>query len=141
LHDTVRFLGHVDHASIGYLYQTADALVMPTNYDYRSLAVQEAMRFGLAVIDSTADGNTVDLIRHGATGLVIDPDDVESLISCMRIVLTDPARASRLGQRAQAEVAAFTVSNGARQLASAVEARWGVAMSTRARPNCQSSLF
>lgn len=68
----MRFLGQIPEDAIGSIYGVADAFVMLSFRDYRSVATLEALRFGKMVITSSQDGNSTDLIRHEETGLVFD---------------------------------------------------------------------
>jgi glycosyltransferase involved in cell wall biosynthesis len=89
LRDTVAFLGSVPYTSTGFVYELCDVFVMPTNSDYRCVAVLEAMRFGKAVIDSKLDGNAGDTVRHGVNGLVFDPASPDELAGCMAKFIRD----------------------------------------------------
>jgi glycosyltransferase involved in cell wall biosynthesis len=101
LDDVVRFIGPVPYASIGFVYEACDVFVMPSNADYRSVAVLEAMRFGKPVIDSAQDGNAHDCARDGFNALIFDPGDVRRLAECMRQFIDDPELASIMGARSE----------------------------------------
>ena len=99
LDDVVRFCGRVDYRSVGHLYEACDVFVMPTLTDYRSVAVLEAMRFGRPIIDSIADGNAGDSVKHRDNGLIFDPAKPDDLVACMRRFILEPGLAERLGDR------------------------------------------
>jgi glycosyltransferase involved in cell wall biosynthesis len=99
LRDTVSFLGSVPYSSIGFIYESCDVFVMPTNFDYRCVAVLEAMRFGKAVIDSKLDGNAGDTVRHGDNGLVFDPVRADDLAQSMAAFVRDRRLVHDMGNR------------------------------------------
>ncbi len=84
LDDTVTFTRAVPYDAIGHLYGGCDVFVMPSLADYRSVAVLEAMRFAMPIIDSTGDGNAGDSVIHGLNGLLFDPRDVPALVWSMK---------------------------------------------------------
>ena len=99
LRDTVCFLGSIPYPSMGFFYEPCDVFVMPTNTDYRCVAVLEAMRFGKAVIDSKLDGNAGDTVRHGDNGLLFDPASPGELAECMAAFARDRRLAREMGSR------------------------------------------
>lgn len=90
LEDTVTFVGAVPGNRIGHYYRRADAFVLPSLGDYRSVSVLEALQFGLPVVDSMFDGNAHTTVRHGRNGFVVDPRSEEELASSMRTLIVDP---------------------------------------------------
>lgn len=101
LNEVVRFIGSVQYASIGFVYEACDVFVMPSHTDYRSVAVLEAMRFGKPVIDSTQDGNAYDCARDGFNALIFDPGNPRRLAECMRQFVDDPGLARVMGARSE----------------------------------------
>jgi len=92
--DRVRFLGH--RSDIPDLLATSDLVVLPSLCEGFGLAVAEAMAAGKAVI-ATAAGAVPEIVRHGETGLLVQPADPDALASAIRGLLADPAKARRLG--------------------------------------------
>jgi glycosyltransferase involved in cell wall biosynthesis len=85
------------------LYQTCDALVLPTRADCFSLASIEAMAVGLPVI-TCAVGGIPEIIEHGASGWLLQPNDAHALGAAIEALLDDPARARAFGARGRAIV-------------------------------------
>jgi glycosyltransferase involved in cell wall biosynthesis len=99
----VEFRGHVE--DVPALLAGADAFVLPSRTEAFPNAAIEAMAAGLPVVAS-AVGGLLDLIDDGRTGVLVPPDAVARLADAMAALVAEPARASRLGAAARAEVAA-----------------------------------
>jgi glycosyltransferase involved in cell wall biosynthesis len=98
LDDTVSFLGAIEYDRIGWVYDKADAFVMPTLIDYRSVAVLEAMRFGKPIVDSMFDGNVGHAVLPGKNGLAFDPRSPKELSECMIRLIRDGALVTKMGE-------------------------------------------
>ena len=61
------------------------------------------MATGLAVVTTDTQGNR-DVVVHGDNGLLFAPEDVSELARCLVDVLSDEAKATRLGQSALSTV-------------------------------------
>ena len=85
------------------MYDAADALVLPTNYETFSLVCMEAMASGVPVF-ATRVGGIEDYLQDGVNGYAIQRDPEEIAIA-LRRVLDDPAHLARLraGARATAQ--------------------------------------
>lgn len=96
------------------LYARAQAFVLPsverTVYGDRveisellGLSVLEAMASGTPVVCSRI-GGIPEIVRHGVTGLLFEPGNVNELRSCLHAVLSDRHLAARLGEAARSWV-------------------------------------
>jgi glycosyltransferase involved in cell wall biosynthesis len=99
----VEFLGHVE--DVPGLLRGADAFVLPSLSEAFPNAAIEAMAAGLPVVAS-AVGGLLDLIDDGRTGILAPAGDVSAFAAAIAGLVAEPARASRLGAAARAEVAA-----------------------------------
>lgn len=100
--DRVRFHGNVmDRESV---YATFDILVVCSQSEGLSLAIMEAMAYGLPVIATYVGGNS-QLVVDGETGLLVPYADITALASAIRQLLGDPALASAMGDRGRERVA------------------------------------
>lgn len=79
------------------LYETCDALVLPTQADCFSLAAIEAMATGLPVI-SCPVGGIPEIVQHGETGYLIPPNDGGALLGAITALCGDRARTRAMGQ-------------------------------------------
>lgn len=72
------------------LYQECDALLFPTRLEGLSQAALEAMSCGLPVI-TTNKSSMPELISHGHSGYLCDPEDINCFVSAVKTLFTDPA--------------------------------------------------
>jgi glycosyltransferase involved in cell wall biosynthesis len=112
----VRFAGAVDDVELASLYRRAIALVVPsverTCYG-RMIAVSELL--GLVALEAMASGTPViasrvgglaEVVDDGDTGFLVPPGDDTALRQRIETLLSDPARAARMGARARDRVLA-----------------------------------
>jgi len=67
------------------------------------MIVLEAFARGVPVI-ATDIGGTPELVRHGADGLLVPPDDADALAAALRMLVDDPARARSMGKAARQKI-------------------------------------
>jgi N-acetyl-alpha-D-glucosaminyl L-malate synthase BshA len=103
LSDVVDFVG--EQQDLVPWLSTADLFLLPSSQESFGLAALEAMSCGVPVVASRV-GGLPDVITHGATGFVFDPDDIQGMAECGISLLTAPARARAIGAAAAAEVRA-----------------------------------
>ena len=128
----VRFLGAVTDAELLDLYRSTSVMVLPsveeTCYGKRirisellGLSVLEAMACGAPVVASRI-GGVREVVRHGETGFLVEPGDVDDLRRRIEEVLGDAPLARRLGDNAHQLVAErFTWDACARRCLQAYE--------------------
>ena len=63
----------------------------------------EAMAMGVPVIATSVGGNT-ELIKHRETGLLIKPENVDSLVKSIDELMNNPSLAKRLALKAREHV-------------------------------------
>lgn len=78
------------------IYQTADAVVMPSLAEGHPLTALEAMACGLPVIASRA-GGLPEVVVEDETGLLVPVGDAAALAVAIRALAGDPERARALG--------------------------------------------
>jgi glycosyltransferase involved in cell wall biosynthesis len=96
LEEVCRFLGDV--AEIETVFAAADVTVLPSLFEGMPNAVLEAMAMGCPVI-ATAVGGSLELVRHGETGLLVPPINVKALADALVEIAGSPER--RGGMRAR----------------------------------------
>jgi glycosyltransferase involved in cell wall biosynthesis len=102
------FTGHREDA--GRLVSAMDISVLSTHTEGLPLVLLEAMARAKPVI-ATAVGGVSEVVEHGRTGLLHGHQDDAALAEQITALLTDPARASSLGEDGRRFVAAhFTKS-------------------------------
>jgi glycosyltransferase involved in cell wall biosynthesis len=98
--EVVSFMGERSLAELARAYLAADALLLPTQKDCWPKVLVEAALAGLPLLTTTACGAAGDLVRDGETGLVISPDDPESLFKAMQQLLKKEVRV-KFGENAR----------------------------------------
>ena len=90
--DRVAFLGY--RRDVPALLACSDLVVLPSLFEGLSISLLETMAAGRAVIASAIAGVT-EVVVDGETGLLVPPKDSSALVSAIRTLLSDPARAQR----------------------------------------------
>jgi glycosyltransferase involved in cell wall biosynthesis len=116
LEDIVIFHDRIAFASIGHVYAKCDVAVMPSYEDYRAVSVQEALRFGMPVIDSMHDGNADSSVMHDYNGFVFDPDSAAELAHYMSRFISEPELIESMGKRSHDYMAHRTPAAAAESL-------------------------
>jgi phosphatidylinositol alpha-1,6-mannosyltransferase len=93
----VRFTGDVPDAELSAWYARSDVFAMPSRGEGFGLVFAEAMSYELPCIASRFDAGS-EVVVDGETGLVVDPDDPEELLSALRALLGDERLRRRLGR-------------------------------------------
>jgi glycosyltransferase involved in cell wall biosynthesis len=89
-----RFHGYVD--GLPERIAELDLFVLPTRADNLPIAVLEAMASAVPVV-ATRVGGLPELVAHGETGLLVEPEDPAALADALDSLLRDPARRRALG--------------------------------------------
>lgn len=80
-----------------------DLCLLTSNSETSAYGVSEPMAMGLPVV-ATAVGGVPELIDHGVDGWLCPPRDAAALADAVCMLLADPARAARMGERAAIKV-------------------------------------
>ena len=99
----VHFRGMLSQSELLPLYQSATALVIPSEDEGLGLVAVEAQLCETPVI-AFRSGGLVDLVADGETGLLTPPGDVSALAGAMTRVLDDPGRGRSWGRTGRASV-------------------------------------
>lgn len=93
--DRVLFLGAVAHTSMPPIYSAADLLLAPSPLEAFGFVYLEAMACGCPPIGCTT-GGAAEVIADGMTGLLVAPNDVQTLADQALALLDDRPRRARL---------------------------------------------
>lgn len=102
LRGPVTFEGRVSDARLRDLYREASCFVMPSRREGFGLVYLEAMAAGAPCI--AAPGPAEEIIQHGVSGLIVDPDDRAAIAAAVVRMFQDPAARDRMGAAALARV-------------------------------------
>jgi glycosyltransferase involved in cell wall biosynthesis len=101
LSDCVRFTGFLDPPWPAY--ENADIVLVPSRTEPFGNVAVEAMSLSRPVVASRV-GGLPEIVDDGRTGLLVEPDEPESLARAIEELLMDPAAAARIGTEAAASV-------------------------------------
>jgi N-acetyl-alpha-D-glucosaminyl L-malate synthase BshA len=99
----ILFLGK--HASVDELLSCADLFLLPSENESFGLAALEAMACGAPVVASNV-GGIPEVVEHGVSGFLFDPDALQDMADAGIALLSDPAlwtRCSEAGRRVAVE--------------------------------------
>jgi glycosyltransferase involved in cell wall biosynthesis len=99
--DRVRLRQDLGSADMPHVYAAADLVVQPSREEGLGLAAIEAMAAGKPVVGARVVGLS-EVFTDGRDGLLVPAADPPALAAAMVRLLTDPAAAARLGERAVA---------------------------------------
>jgi glycosyltransferase involved in cell wall biosynthesis len=95
LRHAVRFVGH--QSNVGDWLAMAEFSVLPSLWEGLPLIAIESLAAGRAVVATGVDG-TPEVVVHGKTGLIVPPNDSESLANAICCLLRDPALSAKMGR-------------------------------------------
>ena len=114
LRDRVVFTGYVPDEELPLWYNAAELLVFPSVYEGFGLPVVEAMACGTPVIASNSSSIPEAV---GQAGLLFEPNDVETLVNQMTVVLTDETLQNKLRQQGLEHAQSFSWERAGRETA------------------------
>jgi len=97
LGDNIKLLGNVE--DIENYYKRADCFVSTSRWEGLSLAVLEAMSFGIPVIATNVVGN-MDLIKHKHNGFLFELDKTNDACKYMEMIYKDKDLRKRISENA-----------------------------------------
>jgi glycosyltransferase involved in cell wall biosynthesis len=101
--DVIHLLGHVPDPS--EYYTAADVFVLPSRHEPFGLVFLEAAQHGVASIGTIA-GGIPEVVDHGETGLLVEPENPSQLAEAILLLSQDPELRERLGANARQRVRA-----------------------------------
>ncbi|HLK58712.1 MAG TPA: glycosyltransferase family 4 protein [Chthonomonadaceae bacterium] len=108
------YLGHVTRPNVPPLIRQHDVVcVLSRSQDPNPLVCLEGMASGCAVIGATR-GGIPD--AFGEAGMLVDPDDFEAVVCCLRKLVSDPETLRLEKQRSVARAQKATWENGVEKL-------------------------
>ena len=94
LQEHLTFLGR--RSDMPEVLSACDLFVLSSHDEGMSNAILEAMAMERAVV-ATDVGGTGEVVRHGASGLLVPPRDPQALATAIGTLLAEPARARAMG--------------------------------------------
>jgi glycosyltransferase involved in cell wall biosynthesis len=107
--DRFLLVGQRPAAEIPLWQASADLIVHPVSSpEPFGMAICEAMGMGKVVVAS-ALGGPVEIIENGKSGILIQPEDVDSIVTTVKALLADDSRREALAQAAFARGRSFSI--------------------------------
>jgi glycosyltransferase involved in cell wall biosynthesis len=94
------FLGWVEPKKVWALINSSTMVLMPSRQESLPLAALQAALMARPLV-ATRVGGLPEVVLHGQTGLLVNPEDPEALISAVAALLRNPALAARMGETAR----------------------------------------
>ncbi len=110
------FVGNVDYEHIHEYYFSSDIFVLPTYNDPWGLVINEAMACGLPVITTTASGASLDLLKDGENGFVIEPGDIKQLKNFINLYLKNDFLLFKHSQKSLEIISKYTFIESKKEL-------------------------
>lgn len=98
----VTFPGRVSNLSA--LMKAALAFILPSRYEGFPNVLLEALAAGVPCVAADGPGGTREILGDGAYGLLVPPDDPETLAAAINLIATDAELRQRLSRAATAAI-------------------------------------
>ena len=95
----VHFLGYMERREALRVVAGSDVYVQPSRQEGLSTSLLEAMALRVPVVATRVGGN-LEVIEHGVTGILVDPENPEELAQSIKKLLSDPGLAESLANKA-----------------------------------------
>lgn len=116
LDEHVEFLGHLSNNDVMKHMSVAGVFSLPSWDEAFGVVYIEALAHGVPVIGCRGEG-IEDIVKHGETGLLVEPKDVNSLAEAIDYLLNNPDKARAMGERGRELVLAnFTWERNAKKI-------------------------
>ena len=99
LENRIDFIGGQSQYQLASLFNGATGTIVPSHYESFGMVAAEAQACGCPVIASRV-GGLAEVVKNQMTGLHIEKNDVKSLASAMKTLLSNKAYAKQLGMTA-----------------------------------------
>lgn len=106
----VRYLGHVDEATLTALYDAASVLAFPSLYEGFGLPLLEAMAHGVPAV--VGEAGALPELALGAA-LTVNAEDEQAIASALERLLADEGLRSKLGEEGRRRAKGYTWTNAA----------------------------
>jgi glycosyltransferase involved in cell wall biosynthesis len=106
----VRYLGHVDEATLTALYDSASVLAFPSLYEGFGLPLLEAMAHGVPAV--VGEAGALPELALGAA-LTVNAEDEAAIASALERLLADEGLRAKLGEEGRRRAKGYTWKNAA----------------------------
>lgn len=99
LADNIEFVGKIVHRDVPKLLKRLDIFLIPSRFETFGVAAVEAQAAGVPVI-GTKTGGIPEVVKDRGTGLLVPPDDYQSLARAINELASNPGRLEKMSKRA-----------------------------------------
>ncbi len=92
-------------------FRKADLFVLPSRYEGLPNALCEAMACGMAVVAANCSPGVAEVIQDGVNGVLVEPENVDSLAEAMDQLMGDQAHRASLGKQASLSVEPYQLNS------------------------------
>jgi glycosyltransferase involved in cell wall biosynthesis len=118
LEQSIHLLGYRE--DVPELLAASDVLVLPSYREGTPRAISEALASKTPVV-STQIAGIPEQVPHGECGLLIDPGDVDALVSALNRLLESEELRQKMSQACQSQVERFSIEREQREIAQLYE--------------------
>ncbi len=111
----IKVLGWVERQVTERLLAEADVFLLPSRGEGMSMALLEAMAWGLAVV-TTASGGADEFLASDLNCILVQPGVIHDISAALRTLAEDPQIRLRLGKEARMTAARFSVDTYMKKL-------------------------
>lgn len=95
--DKVELTGRLDARAVQERMARSSVMALPSVRESLGAVYLEAMSLGVPALGTRGEG-IAEHIEHGVSGILVPPDDDETLLAELRALAADPDRARRIGE-------------------------------------------
>lgn len=99
--ESISLKGPLPSPQVAGMMRASRVFCLPSHKEGTPVCVMESLSCGLPVV-TTRVGGIPDIVRHGATGLLVEKDDIPGLADALITLLRDPSTCIRMGKAAHA---------------------------------------
>lgn len=116
LKETVRYFGWLDEEGKHRLLSHSDVFVHPSRFESFGISILEAMNYSLPII-TTDTGGIPDLVTNGENGIIVSPDEPDTIADAIEWMLLHKDERRALGEKSALRAQQFHASKIEKRLA------------------------
>jgi 1,4-alpha-glucan branching enzyme len=103
LEDVIYLVGFISDQQRNQFFERSTMVIFPSRYEPFGIVALEAMSFSKPIIVSETGGLS-GIVKHLKTGLFMEPDNVESLVEQIKVILSNTEVAQKMAANGKALV-------------------------------------
>lgn len=119
--ENVFFTGFIEYNDLPTYYVVSDLLVLPSLEETWGLVINEAMACGLPIITTDKVGASVDLVKEGINGYIIEEKNIAQLYEAMKKIVLNLSLQKKMGEQSRKIIEDFGLDNQVSGFVSAIK--------------------